>query len=92
MLVYQRVPFSFLVFSLFCYELKEKMILKMRFAYTHGINIWVFPKIGVLQNGWFIRENLIKMDDLEVPLFSETSTPLYSPTFIVDVYPLHAGK
>ena len=35
--------------------------------------IWVFPKIGVPQNRWFIRENPIKMDDLGVPLFSETS-------------------
>ena len=35
---------------------------------------WVFPKIGVPQNGWFIRENPIEMDYLGVPLFSETST------------------
>jgi len=34
---------------------------------------WVFPKIGVPQNGSFIMENLIKLDDLGVPLFSETS-------------------
>ena len=35
--------------------------------------IWVFPKIGVPQSGWFVMENPIKMDDLGVPLFSETS-------------------
>ena len=36
--------------------------------------IWVFPKIGVPQNGWFIIENPIKMDDFggKNPLFSET--------------------
>ena len=36
-------------------------------------NMWVFPKIGVPQSGWFIMEKPIKMNDLGVPLFSETS-------------------
>ena len=38
-----------------------------------ALHIWVFPKIGVPQNGWFIMENPIRMDDLGVPLFLETS-------------------
>ena len=36
---------------------------------------WVFPKIVIPQNGWFTRENPIKMDDLGgPPLFLETPT------------------
>ncbi len=35
-------------------------------------SIWVFPKIGVPQNGWFIIKHPIKMDVLGVPLFLET--------------------
>jgi hypothetical protein len=35
----------------------------------HGVSI----VIGVPQNRWFIVDNPIKMDDLEVPPFQETS-------------------
>ena len=36
----------------------------LSFASKQWISIRVFPKIGVPQNGWFIVENPIKMDDL----------------------------
>ena len=47
-------------------------------------HIWGFPKIGVPQNGWFIMENPIKLDDLGVPPFKETS--IYpNPCIIISV-------
>ena len=41
----------------------------------------MLPKIGVPQNGWFIMEIPIKMDDFAVFLFSETPTGFCSKFF-----------
>ena len=41
------------------------------------MGIWVFPKIMVPQNGWFIRENPMNKWMIWVPLFLETPIPPY---------------
>ena len=61
---------------------REVPRMSLRVAAMAGIQPWglhmgVEPKIMVPQNGWFIRENPIEMDDLGVLLFLET--PIFKP-------------
>ena len=57
------------------------LILYVKCICISRMTIWVFPKIGIPKNGWFMKENPIKMDDLGVPLFSETS--IYEPCMYI---------
>ena len=52
-------------------ECTAYMYIYIMFSMSRYQHTWVFPKIGVSQNEWFIMENPIKIDDLGVPLFSE---------------------
>ena len=52
---------------------RGQTVTVLRAAKESFLHKWVFPKIGVPQNGWSIMENPIKVDDLGVPLFLETT-------------------
>ena len=58
------------------------------------LRIWVFPKIGVFPPKWMVKimDNPIKMDNLGVPLFSET--PIYNtlPRWCVCLVHLEEGS
>ena len=73
------------VWGLCWYNFFERLVSKMGYGIsdspmmTHRVDtpmktvIWGFPKMGVPQNGRFLMENPMKMDDLGIPLFQEAT-------------------
>ena len=51
-------------------------------------NMWVFPKIGVPQNGWFIMENLLNGWFCRIPIFGNTHVD-FGGLFVFDIFILN---
>ena len=71
-------------FRCFSDEQMSKKAVEHQPNNVHNV-IWVFPKIGVPQNGGFVMEKPIKMDDLGVPRFSETPIWLFLCMFFIEI-------
>ena len=57
------------MFGMHCRNLLEGLFFPGKLPATWHMEVSIN---GGIQNGWFIRENPTKIDDLGVPLFQET--------------------